>query len=209
MKEIVSVMLFTLLLSSCAPVYLPNQLQTPLLRDKGEATASISIGTSTFDIQTAYSPIKHLDILVDFTVAKGESHEHAQFQGGLGYYKTFNDAFHLEFLAGGGGGYSTTITLGTFGKFNEGTYSRFYLQPNVFFVSEHFDFGLATRASFVHFNNFGRGTYVEPTLVGRFGFEYLKFQVQAGLSFQTNDNATLDYNPIIFNLGLVYTLRKH
>lgn len=208
MKNIVLFILGSLLLSACAPVYFPNQLQTPLLQDEGEASVSASLGTSTFDFQLAYSPIKHIDLLGDLSVASGDDHEHLQFEAGLGAYKTVNDILQLELLGGGGAGYSTTTTQGTFGEHNQGAFSRFYIQPNVFIVSENIDIGLASRASFISFREFGTGIYVEPTLVGRLGIEHFKFQVQAGLSFNVNDNSTLDYNPFIFNIGLVYILHK-
>ena len=208
MKRSPFFLLMSFLFAACAPVYFPNQLQTPLLQDKGEATVSASLGTSTFDMQLAYSPVKQIDLLGDFSVANGDDHEHLQFEAGLGLYQTINDVLHLELLGGGGAGYSTTTTQGTFGEHNEGAFSRFYIQPNVFVVSQYIEAGLAARASFISFREFGTGAYVEPTLVGRFGLEHLKFQVQAGLSFNVNDNSVLDYNPFIFNIGLVYTLHN-
>jgi hypothetical protein len=208
MKKSLFFLTMIFLLGACAPVYFPNQLQTPLLQDKGEATVSASLGTSTFDMQLAYSPIKHIDLLGDFSVANGNDHEHLQLEAGLGAYQTINDALHLELLGGGGAGYSTTTTQGTFGEHNEGAFARFYVQPNIFLVSEFVEAGLATRASFISFREFGTGIYVEPTLVARAGLEHLKFQLQAGLSFNVNDNSTLDYNPLIFNVGLVYTFHR-
>ncbi|MFC0875997.1 hypothetical protein ACE01N_05360 [Saccharicrinis sp. FJH2] len=205
MKKSLFLVSMSILFAACAPVYFPNQLQTPLLQDQGEATVSASLGTSTFDMQLAYSPIKHIDLTGDFSVANGNDHEHLQFEGGMGVYQTINNALHLELLGGGGAGYSTTTTQGTFGEHNEGAFSRFYIQPNVFVVSDYIEAGLATRASFISFREFGTGVYVEPTFVGRFGIEHLKFQLQAGLSFNVNDNSVLDYNPFIFNVGLVYT----
>ncbi|MFB6317575.1 hypothetical protein [Saccharicrinis sp. FJH54] len=208
MKKSLFFSIVSFLMTACAPVYFPNQLQTPLLQYEGEATASASIGTSTFDMQLGYSPIQHIDLLADFSLANGDDHEHLQFEGGLGLYQTIDNTLHLELLGGGGGGYSTTTTQGTFGEHNEGAFTRFYIQPNIFMVSEYVEAGLATRASFISFREFGTGVYIEPTLVGRFGLPHLKFQLQAGLSFNINDNSVLDYNPIIFNAGLVYTFHK-
>lgn len=208
MKHLPLLFVALLILTGCAPVYFPNQLQTPLLQQQGEATVSASIGTSTFDMQLAYSPVYHIDVLTDFSFASGDDHEHLQIEAGLGAYQTINDALQLELLGGGGAGYSTTTTQGTFGDHNEGAFGRFYIQPNVFYVSPYIEAGLATRASFISFREYGTGIYVEPTFVGRFGVKHFKFQVQAGLSFNVNDNTALDYNPFIFNIGLVYTFHN-
>ena len=208
MKNYFPLIFLPILISACAPVYFPNQLQTPLLKEKNEATVSISTGTSNFDVQAAFSPIKHMDLLFDLSAANLSDHEHLQIEGGLGYYNTLNEVIHVEFLGGGGAGYSKTTTQGTLGEHNEGMFSRFYLQPNVFLISEYAELGLATRLAFINFREYGLGSYLEPTLVGRFGLENIKFQVQAGLSYNINDNVELDYNPLIFNLGLVYTFRK-
>lgn len=208
MKHSIPLFFLSFFFSACAPVYFPNQLQTPLLKEQNEATVSLSTGTSNFDIQAAFSPIKHIDILFDLSSANLSDHEHLQIEGGLGYYNTLNEVIHVEFLGGGGAGYSTTTTQGTLGEHNEGMFSRFYLQPNVFLISNYAEVGLATRLSVINFREYGTGSYVEPTLVGRFGLENIKFQVQAGLSYNINDNVELDYNPFIFNVGLVYTFRK-
>lgn len=203
-----SLLALILILTACAPVYFPNQLQTPLLKDKGEALVTASVGAGGYEAQAAYSPVKHLDLLMDVAFLDSEDRSNFQLEGGLGGYTTINNLLQLEILGGGGAGYSRSYTSGTFAEENEGLFSRFYIQPNIFLISKYADVGLATRTSVVSFREYGTGVYVEPALVGRFGLENIKFHIQAGLSLNVNDNSTLDYNPFMVNIGLSYYITK-
>jgi hypothetical protein len=52
-------------LTSCAPAYVPNALNTPLFNNKGEIHIAANTGISGFDPQLAYAVTDNIGVMVN------------------------------------------------------------------------------------------------------------------------------------------------
>jgi hypothetical protein len=157
-----AVLFSVLVMSGCyTPHYLPNTAPTPLFEKAGNVRLAGYVGTNSYDVHVAVSPIEHIGIIaansVSFSkkyeadVDKKEneieySHGHRYYEGALGYYfspfQYKQDVMKIEIFAGYGKG---TVN----GSLDEGKkdflgfivpttrvdadYQQYYLQMNASF----------------------------------------------------------------------------
>jgi len=194
--------------TSCAPIYIPNQVNAPLLKEKGDMNAAASMGTSGYDIQLAASPKNNLGIMLNASYYDSDtSHTHFLLEAATGYYLTLSDRSVFEIYAGGGYGYSDTESSGSLGVHKFGHYSKVFLQPSIGFSADYFEGAFSLRSAFIHFDKYGSGFFIEPVISTRFGFEQFKFTTQMGFSIDVTEDVNIDYQPFIFNIGIMYQIK--
>jgi hypothetical protein len=173
--------LIALTSSSCHLLYLPNQVNVPMLTDKNDLSGNISLGLSNVNVQAAFSPINHVGFMANYAGGKTSSSDNSSitnsyyfFELGLGYYKPV--AKHMLFDIFGGYGIGDARTydnvLDNPTTIN-GKYTRIFVQPSLTIsASEAFDANLAIRPVVVFMDKSGSGTspskssttFMEPVL---------------------------------------------
>jgi hypothetical protein len=149
------------------------------------------------------------------------------FEGAIGYYRSIHPKGVFEVFAGFGS--SNQHHQYEYNSYNGGTsdlsFSKVFIQPSVGFTFKYFDIGLAARISSLSFNKINdqmvqqHGEYdelqaimqnrnsilLEPGLVMRTGWEYVKLQFQFGLC-QNLSHPNLEFKNENMSLSLYLTL---
>ena len=220
-------------LSSCKSVYHPNAVNTPLFNNAGEFRGTIDPS----NVQLAYAITDHAAVMVNGFRVKETSDDNAiQGMGGLveagfGYYTRFRP-FIFETFVGAGMGrvqfdetrYDSSQTM----HFTyEATGMRFFIQPSFGIGTRFFDVALTPRFVLGKYNNISTNysmqdqidgkfyqidrplwTFIEPALTVRAGYQWIKLQVQFGLSQKLNAEA-LSYKDSFFNVGISINLFRN
>ncbi len=205
-----------LILNSCAPAYIPNVINAPMLTNKGEIQASVHLGASGLNPQFAYAVTNHfgimanasfLDVTSDSTSTTKSYHKHTFYEFGPGYYTNFGSRF--KFGTYGGVGFGTINAEYDNNIWTSRTdvkCTRFFLQPTVGMTSKIADLGISTRFVVVTFSQDSEkdtGVMFEPALTAKLGWDHIKIVGQAGLSYPFNsDNIHFVYQPFLISLGL-------
>lgn len=216
--------IFVLTISSCAPAYIPNAINAPLLNNKGETQLSFHGGMGGLDEQTSFAVSKNIALMANFNYLNDTKdsdqtyHKHIFGEAGIGYYFKSNSKIHFETFAGFG-----------LGKVDVKTYfwsseiitkcqnKRIFLQPTVGFSSELVDFSFTPRFVYVimkpEYLQYSTVNYpfLEPTVAFRLGYKYFFFTSQFGISLpltKLNNNDWFNYQPIIFSIGITVKLFK-
>jgi len=207
-----TVLVLTFLLVGCAPVYIPNVVNTPLLSNKGEIQAAINTGSSGFDPQIAFAITDNIGVMVNGSFRNSTSdtsnnyHKHNFGEIGLGYYKKINLNSRFGIYSGLGYGEVNVVDESAIFASYSNIYSyRFFIQPEYGTSGKIVDFGIASRFVFLNIHQASISYtkyYVEPAITARFGLEHFKFSMQFGYSIPLNNNYTVDYNPFMFSFGL-------
>lgn len=205
--------------SSCSRYYYqPNAVNAPMMKERGDLKIGISGTTSSEDLngtntsssiinlQTAYSPIKHLGVMVNYSnynynfneedPSIGNVDAHAGlFEGGVGgYYPIIarENGFGLiadTYVGYGGGKLSSDVNM---------NFNRTFIQPGINLTFPYFDVGLATRISGIKYSNFDangmtpeyitehkldnitdkRHYFFEPAFTLRAGYKFVKAELQ-------------------------------
>src|SRR5688500_4222370 len=99
LEKLIVISLVSLIFSSCAPVYYPNDRNVPLFTKGGEFQGSASLQpdflaerVAGFDAQWAFSVSNHLAIMGNFSYCRynnsnERSRRHKFFEGGVGYFQ--------------------------------------------------------------------------------------------------------------------------
>ena len=148
------------LLSSCAPMYVPNVRNAPLFNGKGEFQAAAFIGTG-IDLQGALALSDHIGITGNYSFlreTRNDPFDPSQkfkrknnfFEGGIGYYKASRSR-RIELYAGYGQGKGTTtgqygfLGLGQQEVIVTGKYKRIFIQPSIGTNNSRFSLALTPR----------------------------------------------------------------
>lgn len=206
-------------LNGCAPAYIPNVINTPLLTNKGEVQASVNGGIAGFDPQFAYAITDDLGIMINGSFENRTSdstdnyHKHRFGEIGLGYYGNPGGIIRWEAFAGYGiGSIRSHFEDSFFEEYSSANIQRVFLQPAVGLTTDVLDFGLASR--FVMVNVYQRSVsriayFVEPAVTARLGFRYVKFSMQLGFSMPLDASAVdFNYQPLLFSIGLHLRIGK-
>ncbi len=214
------------LLSSCAPIYVPNTVNAPLLESGGEFQGGGYIGTNGYDLQAAFSPVDHLGIMANISYdnksdsANDNYREHFFGEAGMGYYRTITPLLRTGVYGGYGWGYGaakdTYNFITTSNVVAKGYYHRAFLQPEFGLVNDVFESGIAVRGAYIHFYEFetsaetykntNDGLFVEPVIFARVGYKWIKFHAQTGFSYPLTEYG-FDRAPFIFNFGITYRFK--
>lgn len=221
-KTIIITIIFVLaiiILNSCAPLYVPNVVNTPMLTEEDDFNASIHLGTSGYDAQGAYAVTDNIAVMLNTSFISSTSdstdnfHKHFFIETGAGYYKPIGNYFLFDTYAGYGIGKINSYQSADIFLSYANTYvHRFFIQPSFGFVSPYFEAALAPRtvmASVSQANVNQTGFFFEPTLVLKTGAPNFKATAQLGLSIMLNEyENSFNYQPFIFSIGLQYSFRS-
>jgi hypothetical protein len=209
----------TIIVSSCAPAYVPNVVNTPLLSNKGEVQAAVYKGLSGFDPQLSYAITDHVGLMLNGSFADRTSdstddyHKHQFVEIGSGYYTKIGTKGRFETFGGFGyGKLQAYWESGILEPYADVKSIRFFVQPTIGVTTKIFDGGLSWR--FVLIDMYqgsanSTGIFAEPVLTGKLGFKYVKFITQFGFTIPLNfEYIDFSYEPFIFSVGLQATIGK-
>lgn len=205
------VVLIAFFVSSCATVYYPTTLNTPLFEEQGEKFVDVSLNGGSFVVSGGYAIKEHFALagqLSTFSVStqvgqQTTGGEGYQFDITPGYFTSFGENGVFETYAGYGLG---RITANDF----DGVLHKFYLQPNVGFRSESFHGAFSVRMMNVLFDardpffELGNTQYIEPAVSLKFGGKRFLFTTQLGGSFPLNSTVQYEHFPFIVSIGGSY-----
>lgn len=201
-----------IIINSCAPAYVPNVVNAPLLTNKGEVQVSLHAGTSGFDPQAAYAITNHLGIMANASFMNSTSdttnnyHKHGFIEMGAGYFTNFGGRFKFETFAGyGAGKIEAYYENEHWDSYSQADVSRYFIQPSLGITSKVIDFGISARLAFVNLKqgDLSEGALmVEPAATLKFGWDHIKAVAKVGLSVPADKSITFNYQPFMISLGL-------
>jgi|GEM_PF-5761134 len=139
--RLAAIILFSTFLTACAPMlYIPNELNMPMLDDSGSARATLHIGSGGIGGEGSYAFSDHFVALADGAyngLSTIGTYKTFSYDAGGGYHVAWND-ISLEILAGAGYGRADAnvaygVHIGE--KENDilhGSYGRLFLQADLF-----------------------------------------------------------------------------
>lgn len=217
-----------LVVSSCAPVYVPNVRNSPMFTKGGEFQASAQVGNG-IEGQSAYAITDHLGVMANYLYINATDPEneddylqHRFFEAGIGYFTNKDDSF-FEVFGGYGRGKGTTFEsydfFGSQALTATGRYHRYFLQPAFGINKESFQFSFAPRLSMVDFYEFATELVAttideepkflfEPAIIGRVNFAGNKLfaTFQAGASLGMSDDVYFDRRTFQLSGGLGFRI---
>lgn len=207
------------LLTACSPnYYSANTQNAPMISSKGEAVVVAAGNTDQIEFQGAYGLTKSIAIQANGgwympdELDNGNGGSGRFGEGGIGYYKVFNDNFVFETYGIVGAGrvenhLPSTVEQypGTTGRISANIL-RYGIQPGFGYKSKYFSAILSSRFSVLNYSNIsGNLTFededqvaylrsnnsnflIEPALTLRGGIDWVKFQFQVGPSINVTNN---------------------
>lgn len=194
---------------SCNPVYFPNSINSPMLRNKKEIQANMMVGTGGFELQSAYAVTDDLGLMLNgsyIASTKNDTIKEVRSLGelGLGYSKRFGEMGQFEIFGGAGLGKVPADFRGTnYDGTQKANLTRFFIQPAIGLSSKIVDFSFASR--FVAVNAGGEtNTFIEPGFIVKLGYKNVKLVGTLGVSIPTKDatERKWDHNPFMIGIGL-------
>jgi len=209
-----------LLFSSCAPAYVPNVANTPLLKEKGDMQLNMNAAFSGFDPQFAVGVTNHLGLMINGSFANRTSdstdnfHKHTFVEGGLGYYGTFGNQGRFEVYGGYGlGKIQAEYNNSLWETRSDVKLQRIFIQPAIGVSGPVFDASFSPRLVHVYLYQGANNNavfFIEPIATTKVGYKYIKAVVQLGLSYplENQDDVLFDYQPFIFSVGFQINLHE-
>jgi hypothetical protein len=225
-----------LLLGSCSTtLYVPNTINAPLLKERGE----VKINVNSNELQADVAVTNHLALMANgyYKDYKNGNYEHKGGMGeaAIGFYKPMlEDPFILEVFAGAGlGNVSKSEMLGSGAETRAASFeahaSRYFVQPEVGYAGKAFDIALTSRFTFLKYNDFTSNNYTteelatdflndgyltkhmfaftEPAVTVRLGWKWIKLQGQYGMAINVG-GGNLRFPKNFSSLTLVIDLAK-
>jgi len=211
------IILSILFLASCSPAYIPNMVNAPIFSNKNELQIKVNGSSGGVDPQLSYAITNHLGVMVNGNFGSytdentGITTRHKFAEIGAGYYTNNKGRFVFAFFGGAGAG----ETEGEFETDNglsitQASLNRIFVQPAIGWVTDIFDFSLATRFSHVNLSPQLQSPLntsslmFEPALNLGLGYKYVKLHTQLGFSVPMGDpnNLGFSYQPVVFGIGL-------
>jgi hypothetical protein len=207
--------------TSCQSLYVPNGPNVPLMSEGDELQVGLNVGSNGYGAQLAYSPYYHWAIAASgntFSIMGGNgysrnqlSFRHLYGEGSTGFYTRLSKYARFEFLGGYGAGQTGHPDD------SRQMYRQLFLQPSLGVSGPWLDAGFTPRVCLVtHYKDFAnggstkfneKGTFFEPTITVRGGYEQLKFQLQGGLAFAMGA-APFTYRKSFMSFGVHLTFVK-
>jgi hypothetical protein len=220
-----------LLLSGCAPLYVPNARNSPHFPGANEFQATASAGMG-FNGQVAYSFSQHLAVTGNCLYANNRSdpkfgyRTQSYAEAGLGYFEDF-DEINVELFGGFGLGkglsVDSTVEFFTDSKLyvGEARYSKFYIQPSIMFKTRIGEWSLTPRFSRLYFHDLQITIGQTPSIIRKRIFYFAEPAItwrmrvyrnslyafyQAGFNFPFDEHTTqfFDYELTHAVLGLQF-----
>ncbi len=212
--------------------YAPNSHNVPLFQQQGEGAISFAAGESRVDLQGAYAVTHNVALMLNIASfnpkddADGDGGKGGLLEVGLGYYRGLSRkvVFETYGLIGGGdveNHFPSTLRNypSTTGKI-ESKLFRYGIQSALGFRSRYFDASISTRIARLIYSNVSgslifagedqveylrrqnRHLLVEPAVTLRTGYDFLKLQIQRGVSFNvTNSDFRQDKGHLTVGIG--------
>ncbi len=210
---------FSLALLSCAPVYVPNVINTPMLSNAGEVQLSVSSASSGFDPQFAAAITDHVGIMLNGSFSNrryedsDEYRKHKFFEVGVGYYRKIKENVRFETFGGYGFGKVQTNRDYFFWPRNEGiNLRRFFIQPTIGATLQPFEGCVSARVVYVSLNRTDRNphhVFIEPAITGKLVYKRFKGILQFGLSLPvSNYDLVLEHDLAFISVGLSVNIGK-
>ena len=196
MKIIKHILILCLLtITSCAPAYIPNAINAPLLNNSGETQLTALFGVGGIEGQTSFAITNKIGLMVNVNYSNNTNdsnsnyHKHFFGEAGLGYYFNSKTKIHFETFAGFGlGNVDIKTNFLNTDIYTKCKTKRIFLQPTVGFSSEFVDFSFTPRFVYVimkpDYLQYTTVNYpfIEPTGALRLGFKYFFVTSQIGVS---------------------------
>lgn len=223
------IFLLSLLLLACnATIYVPNSINTPMLKERNQLNLSAHYGVNDFEVQSAFALSNHIGLMYNHAFTKEKSSDEYVRQNvnevGLGLYKAFPKGLIMEIY--GGYGYASMHSYSETGDLppifpiktkadNElsdkmvGDYEKYFIQPTIGVSRSGISVALSGRVSRIKYIDYewmnpsnwdAHGDFFEPALTVKIGNK-VKIVGQIGLSFSMNDNFG-EYDYRIGSLGV-------
>ncbi len=171
-KIILYIMFVVLIINGCAPAYVPNVINTPLLSSKGEIQAAIHTGISGTDPQFSYALTDNIGIMLNGSFADRTSdstddfHKHQFIELGTGYYTKIGESGRFETFGGFGyGKLQAEFDNDLWDTHSDVTSSRIFIQPTIGATTDIFDGSFASRFVIVNMHQASKkstGFFLEP-----------------------------------------------
>lgn len=230
---------FIIITSACSPMfYSINSQNVPLLEAKGDGCLTVSGNTDIVGFQAAYGINDNVGlqlnggIFIPKELDSGNRSSGKFIEGGLGYFKSFDNALTFETYGLFGIGsvenhLPATITVITAPGELSGNILRYGIQPSLGYESNRFEAVISSRIvrlnystveGFVNFEDAGQVDYfsadkskflIEPALTLRGGLDKIKVQVQIGYSLNMGkilDEKRYKHDKKFATVGLHYSL---
>jgi hypothetical protein len=203
-------------LNSCAPAYVPNMVNQPLLHKEGDLKVSVSSGSSGFDPQIAYAVTNQIGIMANGSFAHYEennqdntstnNHKHQFFEFGSGYYEMLNPITCFEVYGGYGLGSVNGNYSDLWESHSDSRINRLFIQPGVGITNDFIDASFSPRIVWVDIIQSGDHVsqlLFEPALTAKFGYKHVKGIFQIGFSGPIGqDHYRFLYQPFMLSVGI-------
>lgn len=213
---------------SCKTVYAPNALNVPLFQEKGEVKATLA----TNNLQVAAAVSEHIGIMANGFVNNYTNHDKSfkndgkGIEFGLGYFDHTEDRLTYETYAGMGW-YNVRIRESDNAKMFDANAVKYFVQPAIGWVSPFFEVAISPRFSIVKYAkpeiigytpaeqaadyydivDKKAHVFVEPTVILRSGYRFVKVQAQFGRSVRVSSN-DIHQDRSIANIGVIFDIAK-
>ena len=224
-------LLFVIFLAGCAPVYVPNVRNAPLLTKAGEFQGTVMYGTSELDLQTAVAVTNNIALMGNYSYGSRNTdsanqnnyHKHQFYEGAIGFFKNDKDFCFEVFLGYGKGEASSYGNYYVFSTSNlelaKGKYNRIFFQPSFGLNKKIVNVAFSPRVSWVDFTEFtslsttkkldlSPKVFFEPAVTARFNFMDNRFfgTLQIGLATSVNGDVLFNYEGVNISTGLGFRL---
>jgi hypothetical protein len=219
----IAMFLFT---SACRTVYAPNALNVPLFQEKGELKASIA----TNNLQVATAVTEHIGIMANGYLNRHTSDDKTFKNNGkgaeigVGYFGHTKKRITYEAYAGAGY-YNVNMKEANATKTFDANAVKYFVQPAIGWVNPYFEVAVSPRLSVVKYstpditgyNNQERidnffdivdhkpYAFIEPTLIVRGGYKFIKLQGQFGYSYNISKN-NINAETGVGSIGLIFNI---
>lgn len=213
---------------SCRTVYAPNALNVPLLQEKGEIKATLA----TNNLQLAAAVSDHVGVMANgYLNAYTSDDKNFRNKGkgvevGVGYFGQTEHRITYE-AYGGAGLYNVKIKEDNNLKTFDADAVKYFVQPAIGWVNPFFEIAASPRLSLIkygkpdmtgysqneqaanYFDILDRKihTFIEPTLIIRGGYRFVKVQAQYGHSFKLSKN-NINYDENVGSIGLIFDIAQ-
>ncbi len=226
-----SIILDAFFVSCTNPVYIPNSLNIPLLKEEGEINIGYNQSHAGHDIQTSYAVSKNIGLMANVTyyshVFEDRYRKHKFGELGIGYFYHPNEYIVGETYIGAGLGTNSireeisdlSFLFFIFLPFDSeeeskfidvsADYARLFLQPTLGIRTKILEGGFSLRMCYINFYNIDRANIdfpkerflLEPVVFMRIGPPMLKLQTHFGLSSTPFADSESYYEDLILSCG--------
>jgi hypothetical protein len=221
--------LCAILLSSCATVYRPNMTATPLFTEKGQVALEGAYSRDGVNVSAAAAVSPAIAVMATGQFNRNARRNNLDRQPangnygeiGVGYFKKVKNKFIVETYAGFGKGNMTDYAQPVDQVYEEKLdFSKIFVQPNIAYRVDDFDFIFTPRVAYVIGTYKGRDSDIvgtaldatkkvqffsaEPTLTLAYGSSKFKGYFQGGININKYGFITSLYN---IGVGIKYNFQ--